>query len=300
MQNLWEHNAGGGPHHHILGRNKALACQGWAVVDKPPADLVHAHGVYEHATDVLSIHAVWPVTQIPQHPAWWDEQNSAMAAGAAQARVVLTFSQYTASMIREVLGVHPKRLEVLPEAIDPQEWYDITAPWARGARPVVVWGKNTVDMLRDPRPALELARLRSDCLIAMTCGHTDLNGYVIPENVLLLGRLPFDEMQALLFSCDVYLATTLEASAAQVIEALHLGKPILGYNWGGTSEMVPQTGLDRAGVLVPPGDITGLVAGLGIILGNYPRISAAARVAAQQHYWPDVALAITRIYESLL
>src|SRR5690606_18416578 len=57
-------------------------------------------------------------------------------------------------------------------------------------------------------------------------------------NVQLTGKLPFDQMQQLVKSCGVYLATTKETGGIGIMEAMAAGKPILGYQYGAIADLV--------------------------------------------------------------
>lgn len=300
VRRLWRTGNGGGPFHHMLMRNKYVSQLGWSMVELPPADITHVHGVADRPADVLTIHAVWPTGYFPEYPPWWNQQNATMARSITKAHTVLALSQFTANLILDTLG-SPDRLLLLPQAIDPDEWRGVTRAGLGVTRPLVLWGKNTVDILRDPRPALVLAGMRPHSTVVLTCDTDDLRGFTIPDNVLLLGRQPYEAMQALVADCDVYLATTLESSGQGHLEAMFLGKPVLGYRWGGVAETVPASGSQRAGALVAPGHSDELADGLDDIMSDYEQFGLAAQHAVTRgHLWPDVARGLVLEYETIM
>lgn len=250
--------ATGGVARHIEGLKKSISAYGWRVVPRPDeADLVHTHAV-ERTTvvDVYTNHGIHPLR--PDMPAWQKQQNQAIFDNFKLARKVIAVSRWTASQWAGLTGLNPA---IIPNGIDPGEWTPQAIQnleWAHyqlraGDAPVVLWGKTGLSDVCDPSPALELALRRPDIVVALTVEARLLPH--APNNVRLLGRLPFPQMQGVMAACDVYLATTLENHSIQVLEAMACGKPILGYAWGGTAETV----VDRIhGRLVAPGDLDGL------------------------------------------
>jgi glycosyltransferase involved in cell wall biosynthesis len=307
LRSQWAAGAGGGPVHHQICKAKYLAHSGWETVEDPlAADIVHVHGVSERRLiDVLTIHAVWPCREVPEHPPWWDEQNAVMAAAMRRARRVVALSEFTAGRCRELAGDLP-HLVVIPQAIDPEEWQDVSPGYWRarlglGDRPLVLWGKNTVDGLRDPAPALSLAHLRPGVEVVLTAAPEALAAWgKLPPNVHAVGRQTFLDMQHWLADCDVYLATTLEASGQQHLEAMYMVKPILGYTWGGVAETVTS---GKQGILVPPGDTAALAEGLDKVLkqGKFGgKFGRAARLQAGKFLWPEAAEKLAGLYAELL
>ena len=100
-------------------------------------------------------------------------------------------------------------------------------------------------------------------------------------------------MQQLLADCDVYLATTCENHSIQVLEAMALGKPILGYAHGGTTETVP----DGCGRLVPAGDMQALNLALPVVYQNRRTLGAQAREHVAQFYtWDRLIGGLAEVY----
>lgn len=301
------HMRGGGPAHHQVMKAKYLARSGWnTIYDIDDADIVHVHGVNRlPRTDVLTIHAIWPVHVYKDHPAFWDDQNAAMVRAMQHAGRVVALSDYTANLCRELAGVD---VTVIPQAIDPEEWIDGATCDIRCDigidydMPLVVWGKNTVDVLRDATPALRLAEARPDVAVVITGDRDDViaqTGEYPTENLFCIGQLAFPAMRNLLHAADVYLATTIESSGQGHLEAMQMGKPILGYAWGGVNETVPS-GRYGAGELVSPGDVDALIDAFDIVWRRRKSYGRKAMAAVQPYTWPVVVNQLIQVYEEVM
>ena len=131
--------------------------------------------------------------------------------------------------------------------------------------------------VQDPSYA---ARLREE--------HSEL---IAAGRVIFLGGLRHDEIRGELGRCRVFcLASLYEASPLAVAEAMAAGKPVVVTRVGDLEELVGATG---AGIVVDPGDVAGLAAGLSRLL-SAPDAERAAmgrlgREAARRRAHPDVA-----------
>lgn len=278
-------NAIGGVARHVLALRKHLPAYGWQVANYPDeADLTHVHAA-ERApnVDVYTNHGIHPIR--PNMRAWQRQQNQGIFDNLKWAREVIAVSHWTAAQWTGLTGVRPN---VIYNAVDPTEWtsgmvqyrerarYDLQAP--KGT-PILLWGKGGLSDVLDPTPALELALRFPDVIVALTVEPKSLP--LVPANVRLLGRLPFDRMQGLIAESTVYLATTLENHSVQVLEAMLCGVPVLGYAWGGTAETVRDT-ID--GRLVPAGDLDALSDALEDVLENAEAYGRAAHARVLERF----------------
>jgi glycosyltransferase involved in cell wall biosynthesis len=135
-------------------------------------------------------------------------------------------------------------------------------------------------------------------LVVLTAAARSVEEYVndaLPVNVRCVGTLPFHRYQALLADCDVYLATMLESSGQGHLEALYMGKPVIGYRWGGAGELAGSVA-----VLVEPGDVDSLPDALDDALSRRGRLGYTGRQLVEDyHLWPDVAREYEYIYKEL-
>ena len=140
--------------------------------------------------------------------------------------------------------------------------------------------------------------MRPDAVVVMTADATAIEEFAadaLPANVCCVGVQPYGEMQALLADCDVYLATMLESSGQGHLEAMYLGKPVIGYRWGGVGELA-----GGVAQLVDPDDLAGLAHALDYALANYATLGAAGRALVEaRHLWPAAAAEYKDIYEEL-
>ena len=292
-------DATGGVAMHIAALKRCLPTFGWDVVDNPlNADLVHTHAMERAAVvDVYTNHGIYPLTDTM--PAWQRRANEAIFDNLKLARCVITVSEWTASQWQHLTGVKPV---IIGNGVDLREWENVPqGQWRRRLsieekRPLVVWGKTSFSEVLDPTPALEIAVRRPDVAVVMPVNPRLLS--TAPKNVYCVGALAFSEMQTLLTDCDVYLATVQENHSVQVLEAMALSKPILGFAWGGTAETITH---NHDGWLVAPYDYPALLEGLEQAMAQSKRLGKNARGTVEAFYQiPDQVARLAQVYEVVL
>lgn len=285
----------GGVARHVLALERHLAGRGHEIVSDPAqADLVHVHAAAQApVVDVYTNHGIHPIHEKMED--WKAEQNRVIFDNLKLARQVITVSQWTADQWRHLIGRDP---HIIPNGIDPGEWEQVPRGVWRArlgvppSVPILLWGKATLSDICDPAPAIELALRRPDVVVVLTASPKQMPSG--PRNVRIVGPQPFPSMQQLLADCDVYLATTLENHSVQVLEAMILGKPILGFAWGGTVETVES---GREGILVEPDDLDALAAALDEVLGRREEMGAAGREKVLEQYtWDRVMDRLEDVY----
>jgi glycosyltransferase involved in cell wall biosynthesis len=111
--------------------------------------------------------------------------------------------------------------------------------------------------------------------------------------VRVTGRVPHDEVPALMAAADVVCAPSLiEPFGQSILEAMAAGRTVVATRIGGPPEFVPP----EAGILVDPLDESGLARALEAAAA-FPSPNEAARAAAAAH---DVRLQAERVEEVLL
>lgn len=241
---------------------------------KTPVDVAHCHGLY-------------PTQQFPDFEWHW-AANEHVIRNLRQAKAITVPSQWVADILRRDMHVEP---HVVGWAIEPDDWkvnpkHTGEIPGAGG---YVLWNKTRVDRVCDPTPLNELAKRVRDMTFISTFGDKQ-------ENTRIIGRQPYEAMQAYVHNAALYLATTKETFGIATLEAMACGIPILGYNWGGTADIVEH---ERTGWLVKPGDIDGLAEGLRYCLKNHHLMSGNARQVAEKYTWDKVAAAFADIYHQV-
>ncbi len=234
----------------------------------------------------------------------------------------LAVSQWVADEIVE-LGIDPGQVEVVYDGIE-LEQMDQGADGAAFRRDhglpadafvvglvglLIPWKGQGV--LLDAAPAILAAIPEAHLVLAggtpeeCTAYEAELRDRVRQEGVE--GRVHFlghvTDMAALYNGLDVVLScsTSPEPLGTVVIEAMAMGRPLVGPAHGGAAEMVEA---DRSGLLVPPGDADALAAAI-VRLHDDPaeaaRLGAAARARALALFAVETHVRrVTAAYDRLL
>lgn len=208
------------------------------------------------------------------------EQNRRIIDSALVAKKVVVPSNYVANYFKRDMRLVPF---VVGHGVNAKEWYPLTN------RKYVLWNKNRVSPICDPKPVAELARRFSGVDFLTTFSNVD------SRNIHVTGPLKFDKMKLFIQSANVYLATTKETFGIGTLEAMACGVPVLGFNWGGTADIVTH---NVDGFLAEPGNYAQLASGLAHVLANRNRMSEAAVEKARQFTWLKVVERLREIYES--
>ena len=263
---------------------KHLPAHGYTLTDDPTkADLVagHAGQMGEDArVDVAHCHGLYPSAHRGAGKIW-DAINANVITALRTAREITVPSEWVADILRRDMGISP---HVIGWAIEPSEWH------AGENGGYVLWAKTRHDMVCDPTPLLKLAELRPDMQFVTTFGRGG-------ANVKTTGVMSFQDMKGYVQNAAVYLATVHETFGIQTLEAMASGVPVLGYDYGGTSQIVTH-GVD--GYLVQPGDVEGLAAGLDYCLKYRDILGANAKRRAKDFTWDNVAAQFAAVYDKAL
>jgi glycosyltransferase involved in cell wall biosynthesis len=119
----------------------------------------------------------------------------------------------------------------------------------------------------------------------------------LSETVRLLGYVSDEELSTWLNACDAFAhPSTSEGNPTVLFEALGCGKPYVGSDVGGVSEIVTD---DRYGLLCPPGDPEALADVLETALvRTWDR--QAILDYAEQFTWQAIVRELLTLYESVL
>ena len=288
-------NAVGGVLVHVAALERHLPEFGWQVVrEGEPYDVVHCHALEQHVDmSVYTSHGIYPVHG--KMPPWHRDANAVLLENIRLAKTVIAVSRWTAAQWTDKTHVIPY---IIPNGVDVDVWRNVPQGVWRSklglgvTSTIVLWGKTGFSDVLDPTPAIELAIRNPKITVVMPVDSRLLPN--APKNVRLVGQQPFRSMQQLLVDCDVYLATTCENHSIQVLEALALGKPVLGYAWGGTLETLGST----HGVLVPPRDLDSLEVGLSVALDRVVEFAEKGPALVSERYqWRDVVRLVAEVYE---
>ena len=216
---------------------------------------------------------------------------------------VIVTSPATASALRSY-GVEPRRVSVVLPGVDP-------APLAHGSNDTIVQLLCVASLT--PRKGHEvlfraLASL-ADKPWHLTCvGSLDMDPVLparlqallselgLQTQIELAGESDAAAMAAHYQRSDLFVLPTLyEGYGMAVAEALAHGLPVISTPTGGIADLVG----DRAGVLVPAGDVGALADALSRVIGDdavrHRLAAGAARVRARLPTWDDAARAFAEV-----
>jgi glycosyltransferase involved in cell wall biosynthesis len=234
--------------------------------DLPRVDVLHCHGLY------------WADTEHAPYQSWHHEANARIVDACRKAVAITVPSAWVAEPFKRDMRTTP---HVIGHGIDLDAW-EPTASMG-----YVLWNKNRGEDVCDPTPVWEMARRG---VLAVTT--YSVAGEATPATLTVVGSQPHARMKELVRHADVYLATTRETFGIGTLEALAAGVPVLGYDWGGTAELI-QHEID--GYLVPPGDVDGLMRGLEW-LRAHPETRKLARRRAEAFAWSTAMEQYASVY----
>ena len=257
-----EKDTAGGVMQHIATITKELRKRGYDVLRTPREDsIVHVHAAEQAPTiDVYTNHGVHPV----EHESWMTLQNKTIARNYRIAGQVVCVSHHTQKELAKsvryervtdvIYNACPKFGEVIP--------FNWKALLGIEGSPLVVWGKSGVNNVLDPHPLVVLAIENPDIYFVAPIEPEYF--FAKPDNLFCIGKQPPAKMRSLIQASDCYLATTMENHALQVLEAMKIGTPVVGYNWGGTAETIDK----ETGILVKPNDMRSLKSAVRLIVSD--------------------------------
>ena len=258
----------------ILAQAKYLPSLGWDCIEDPDeADLfiVHAGAVVDTDKPIVQVcHGYYWTGDFEWYDEYW-QYNTAVTEASRRATKIITPSEWIAYPIRRDMRKNPV---VIPHGIE----FENFTPQVKNDG-YVLWAKPRVDVVSDPRPMNELAMRATGVQFVSTYG-------VPTANVKVIGAQPFDRFQEVLGKACVWLATTRETGDIASREAMAMGIPVLGFNWGATAELVKH---GETGYLAQLNNWDDLVNGLHYCLANRDRLGAAAREDVKQRFqWIDL------------
>jgi glycosyltransferase involved in cell wall biosynthesis len=123
----------------------------------------------------------------------------------------------------------------------------------------------------------------------------------VESSIIFAGFVPDDVLKGLYKSCAVYVCPSrLEGFGLTILESMAFSKPIVAMKAGAIPELLTN---EKNGILVEPGDISGLANGICRLLED-PRMSAEIGINNEQyakHFsWMKNAKEVERVYLSLL
>jgi glycosyltransferase involved in cell wall biosynthesis len=257
---------------------------GWQVVDnEAEADVVAVHAGSQVKTQkplIVHNHGLYWTGDFGWDDLYW-QYNADVIENLRRADIVTVPSAWVAVPLQRDMKRRPV---IIPHGIDLEDW----KPAHNRQDNYVLWNKARVDVVADPAPMMELARLTPKVQFVSTFGQP-------AHNIKIIGPQPFEQMRQLIRNATVYLSTCRETFGIGTLEAMACGVPVLGWDWGGNSDIVVH---GETGWLSPPGDYEHLREGLYQCLAHRWEWGEAARERVKRHYqWRDIMAQYAAVYE---
>lgn len=238
---------------------------------------------YPEGTPFVShLHGLYWTADYGENPYEMDA-NSHIIDSIRHSEIVTVPSDWTAATIRREMRISPV---VIGHGIDVDEW----SPGDNQG--YVLWSKNRNMDVCDPEPVRMLAERAKETRFLAT--YAPIGS---PKNVTIVGVQPFDKMKPMLRDAGVYLATTKETFGVQTLEAMACGVPVLGWNYGGTAEIVRH---GVCGYLARPNDYDDLHTGLQYCLKHRATLGANAIQVARTFSWSSAVAKLRGAYDLAL
>lgn len=200
---------------------------------------------------------------------WAHETNAQVVEVLARAKLHTAPSEWVSRAMRRGMLIYP---EVVYHGIDCGEWKPPTTKHGN----YVLWNKARLDWVSDAGDMQRLAELLPRTKFVSTIGTAQ-------PNVRITGIMPVSDMYSVVQSAGVYLATARETFGIGTLEALACGVPVVGWDWGGQSEIVVH---GETGYLAEPGNYADLAECVARCFKERKRLSTNARNdAATRWQW---------------
>jgi glycosyltransferase involved in cell wall biosynthesis len=243
------------------------------------AEICHLHGYYFTA-DYNADEWEWRV-------------NARVIEAIRHAKVITVPSAWVAETLQRDCRLNPF---VIPHGIDWQEWQH-----KEECQGYVLWNKNraysdvvdnsVLNILIERFPSVPFVSTFPTAEMAR-----QMNSPMWPKNFRILphgGKTPHKEMRTIIQRAGVYLSTAKETFGLSVLESLSSGVPVLGWDFGGNSQLVTH-GVN--GYLARPNDIDDLCEGLNYCLKHRKTLGQNGIELAKQWTWEKAASMIAGVY----
>lgn len=227
--------------------------------------VAHVHGLY------------W---KNPDLQLWQYKANANVINSIRHADQVTVPSEWVAETFRRDMRLNP---HVIGHGID-------TAEWQHDYRHegYILWNKNRKGDVCYVEPVGKLAQMFPNLQFATTFAPENPT-----PNILELGLLPHEEMKDWIQKAGLYLSTTKETFGIGILEALASGVPVVGFDYGGNSEIIEH---GACGYLATPGDFEDLADGIEYCIKYRDILSVNAIERAKQFSWLDVCRQVAQVY----
>lgn len=231
------------------------------------ADITNGHGVMRplkrNTPFVSCCHGLYWEDYPWQN--WAHQVNSEVTRALISADAITVPSKWVANALTRGIMRRP---EVVYHGVDYSEWEH-----REQNEGYILWNKGRVDPVSNSEDLLKLAKLMPDKKFVSTFGEG--------SNIHTIGNIPLPQMKKVIQRAGVYLATARETFGIGTLEALASGVPVVGWDYGGQSEIILP---GNTGYLVPCGDYSALVGAVHDALRDRERLSKNAKADAQERW----------------
>lgn len=233
----------------------------------------------------------------------WIEQLAEAAAAA-----VIAVTPRLAGRLKEA-GVLPERVHLIPPGVN-QSLFEgpFSRPLPEMEGPRVVYA-GRLHRSKSVNTLVGAAKLMESTARVILVGdgpqraalERTIEGLGLTDRVHITGFVPHDSVPGHLAHADVVVLPSIyEELGSVLLEAMHLGRPIVASDAGGIPGIIRHGG---NGLLVAPGDPSALARGLDRVLGDpdlSAKLRAGARTSASKYDWNQVADKILALYQSVI
>lgn len=242
------------------------------------AECVHLHGYYFTA-DYNADEWEWRV-------------NARVIEAIRHAKVITIPSTWVAETLQRDCRLNPL---VIPHGIDWQEWQHKEENqgyclWAKN-RTGDVCDNSILDVLISRFPKVNFVST-----LPTSTTQRQLNSPMWPKNFRILphgGKTPHAEMRTIIQRAGVYLSTAKETFGLSVLESLASGTPVLGWDYGGNSQLITH---GVSGYLARPNDIDDLCEGLNYCLKHRRTLGRNGIELAKSWTWARACELVAGVY----
>lgn len=236
----------------------------WVEPTDEQIGVVHCHGLY------------WSNYEWPR---WSLKVNEEITRNMYKATIVTAPSEWVANAIRRMTGL---QVQVIGHGIELDEWSPLPH------NNYVLWDKTRADPVCDPRPVNVLARMLPKIKFLTSIGEQT-------GNVDIIGIQSYNDHKPFMQHAMLYLCTARETFGIGTLEAMACGVPIVGWNWGGQTDIVEHK---KTGWLAPVGDYENLTEGIRYCIEHREEMSVQCREVIELKFqWRDVIGQYAALYK---